>query len=132
MTTTLPSDPELAPKDVAAAAQEYWRIAGERAEVVEWKVLAGILGLDHGAAISAAVLIPKTMQIECVFAVDTQLADAWPELAALISLGWRVQVLLPLSALGAAHEALRGLDILLQGWWTAQGRGLRFTSPETP
>lgn len=132
MTTTLPSGPELAPKDVAAAAQEHWRVAGERAEVVDWDVVASTLGLSHGAAISAAVLIPKIMQIECVLDVDAELADAWSDLYALVTQGWRVQALLPLSALGAAHEALRGLDILLQGCWTAQDGGLRFTSPETP
>jgi hypothetical protein len=132
MTTTLPSGPQLAPKDVAAAAQEYWRVAGEIAEVVDWDVVANSLGLAHGAAISAAVLIPKIMQIECVLDTDTELTDAWADLSALVSQGWRVQALLPLPALGAAHEALRGLDILLQGWWIAQGRGLRFTSPETP
>jgi hypothetical protein len=49
-----------------------------------------------------------------------------------VTQGWRVQALLPLAALGAAHEAFRGLDIFLQGWWTAQSGELRFTSPETP
>jgi hypothetical protein len=132
MTTTLPSGSVLAPKDVAAAAQEHWRVAGEIAEVVEWERVADTLGLAQGAAIGAAVFIPKILQIECVLDAGPELANAWSDLSALVTRGWQVQALMPLAALGAAHEALRGLDILLQGWWTAQDGELRFTSPETP
>jgi hypothetical protein len=57
---------------------------------------------------------------------------AGEQFRALLVRGWSVSALLPMHSLGAAHQALRGLSIHLQGWWTPDDERLRFTSPETP
>jgi len=118
--------------NVAEAALEAWRVAGEPAEVVEWAVVAGKLGLGSTRAIASAVMVPRVMEIECFLETNEDLRDVRRDLSILASEGWRVRALMPVAWLGAAHEALRGLDLHLQGWWTTQERGVKFSSPEAP
>lgn len=132
MTSTTIANEVLAAPDVAGAAREAWRVIGEAAEVVDWVIVAESLKLDHGDAIRTAVLVPRLMQVECVLDPAAALQDARQNLAALLAEGWRVSALIPISEMGAAHEALRGLDLHLQGWWTTAEGCLRFSSPETP
>jgi hypothetical protein len=118
--------------DVAGAAKEAWHALGESAQVVDWEIVAKNLGIYAGDAIRAAVLVPRVSQIECVLDPAKSMREARQDFAALLDEGWRVSALVPISKMGAAHEALRGLDLHLQGWWTTAERHLRFSSPETP
>lgn len=119
-------------REVAAAAQESWRVAGEEASVVEWDAFVHALGLEADNAIAAAVVVPKEQLVECVVDATASLRDAMTNFSALVSEGWSVNALLPVASMGQAHQAWRGLNIHLQGFWSAEGRGLRFTSPELP
>jgi hypothetical protein len=117
---------------VAAAAQENWRGLGEASEVVDWSVIASALGIEPGEVIKTAVVLPQLRRIECVLDDEADMRHAGEQLRALLVRGWSVNALLPMHSLGAAHQALRGLRIHLQGWWTPADDRLRFTSPETP
>jgi hypothetical protein len=138
VTTTAQTQAMDTQPDVAGAAKDAWRVLGESAEVVDWDILALNLGLFRGDAIKKAVLVPRVTQIECVLDPAKSMRDARHDLVALLAEGWvaaegwRVSALVPISKLGAAHEALRGLDLRLQGWWTNAENGLRFSSAETP
>jgi hypothetical protein len=132
MTTRAGSQVGQPAPDVAGAAREAWRVIGESAEVVDWGIVAKNLGLGPSNAIRAAVLIPRVRQIECVLDPTISMGDARPHFALLLSEGWKVSALVPISKMGAAHEALRGLDLHLQGWWTTAESRLRFSSPEMP
>ena len=117
---------------VAAAAQENWRGLGEASQVVDWPVIASALGIEPGEVIKTAVVLPRLGRIECVLDDQADMRRAGEQLRALLVRGWSVNALLPIRSLGAAHQALRGLGIYLQGWWTPDDERLRFTSPETP
>ena len=117
---------------VAAAAQENWRGLGEASRVVDWPVIAAALGIEPGEVIKTAVVLPRLGRIECVLDDQADMRRAGEQLRALLVRGWNVNALLPMHSLGAAHQALRGLSIHLQGWWTPGDERLRFTSPETP
>jgi len=123
--------PPLGPT-VAAAAQEYWRGLGETSQVFDWAVIASALGIEPGEVIKTAVVLPQLGRIECVLDDRTDMRRAGEQLSALLVRGWSVNALLPMQSLGAAHQALRGLRIHLQGWWAPDDQRLRFTSPETP
>jgi len=118
--------------EVAAAAKESWRIAGRHADVVAWDSFVDALGLEHDDAVVTAVVLPRERMVECVVDADAALQDAMKNFAALASDGWQVNAILPTACMGEAHEAWRGLNIHLQGWWQAGGSRLRFTSPELP
>jgi hypothetical protein len=130
---TLPPEPvpPLGAK-VAAAAQENWRGLGEASQVVDWTVIASALGIEPGEVIKTAVLVPHLSRIECVLDDQVDMQRAGEQLRALLACGWSVNALLPMRSLGIAHQALRGLTIHLQGWWSPDDKRLRFTSPETP
>jgi hypothetical protein len=132
MTTATASQAGQAAPDVAGAAREAWHALGESAQVVDWEIVAKNLGIHAGDAIRAAVLVPRVAQIECVLDPTKSMREARQDFAALLNEGWMVSALVPISKMGAAHEALRGLDLHLQGWWTNTERRLRFSSPETP
>lgn len=100
--------------------------------MVEWPVIASALEIEPGDVIKTAVVLPHLGRIECVLDDQADMRSAGDQLRALLSRGWSVNALLPMHSLGAAHEALRGLAIHLQGWWTPDDQRLRFTSPETP
>jgi hypothetical protein len=117
---------------VAAAAQENWRGLGETSQVLDWPVIASALGIEPGEVIKTAVVLPKLGRIECVLDDQADIRRASEQLHALLVRGWSVNALLPIYSLGAAHRALRGLGIHLQGWWKLEDERLRFTSPETP
>ena len=125
-------DTESQALGIADAARESWRVVGHRADVLKWDDAAGQLGAAVGAPIRFTVVVPKMKQIECVLDANAELPDARPALSALRSGGWIVRAILPVASMGRAHEALRGLDISLQGWWCTEERALRFTSPEVP
>lgn len=134
MSTVTPSSVPMPPlgDTVAAVAQETWQGLGETSEVVDWSVIASELGIDPGEVIKAAVVLPRLGRIECVIDDEAGLQHAAEQLDALLVRGWIVNALLPIHSLGAAHQALRGLKINLQGWWTPDDKRLRFTSPEIP
>lgn len=100
--------------------------------MVDWSVIASALGIDPGKVIMAAVVLPKLGRIECILDDQADMRHAGEQFRALLLRGWSVNALLPMHALGAAHQALRGLRIHLQGWWTQDDERLHFTSPETP
>jgi hypothetical protein len=134
MAASTPSTAPVPPQGgrVAAAAQESWRVLGETSQVVDWTVIASALKIEPGEVIKAAVVLPQLMRIECVLDDRPDMRRAGEQLSALLLRGWTVSALLPLPAMGSAHQALRGLGIHLQGWWTSDDDRLRFTSPETP
>jgi hypothetical protein len=117
---------------VAAAAQENWRGLGEASQVVDWTVIASALGIEPGDVIKTAIVVPHLGHIECVLDDQADMRHAGEQLRALLVRGWSVNALLPMRSLGIAHQALRGLTIHLQGWWSPDDKRLRFTSPETP
>jgi hypothetical protein len=117
---------------VTAAAQESWRGLGETSQVVAWSLIASALGIEPGEVIKTAIMLPQLMRIECVLDDQADMRRAAEQIRALLLRGWTVNALLPLPALGSAHQALRGLSIQLQGWWTSDDDRLHFTSPETP
>jgi len=130
--TVVTGDIESHALSIADAAQESWRVVGYRADVLKWDDAARQLGAEAGAPIRFTVVVPEMKQIECVIDSNAELPDAWSALSGLRSGGWIVRAILPVSSMGQAHEALRGLDISLQGWWRAGENALRFTSPEVP
>lgn len=134
MPTAAPSPvpPPSAGSRVAAAAQENWRGLGEISEVVDWSIIASALGIDAGEVIKTAIVLPHLRRIECVLDDQADMRRAEAQFQALLLRGWSVNALLPIRSLGEAHQALRGLRIHLQGWWTLADDRLRFTSPETP
>lgn len=119
-------------QEVAAAAKESWRVAGHHADVVPWDSFVQALGLELDRTVSAAVVVPTERLVECVFDAGAVLQEAMGNFSALVSDGWHVNAILPTRCMGEAHQAWRGLDIQLQGWWNVEGRGLRFTAPELP
>lgn len=129
---TVTEDNEPQRLAVADAALESWRVAGHSAQVLKWSDVAEQLGVGAAAPISVTVVVPQAMHIECVLEDTAPLSEVRSALSALRTDGWAVRALLPVSAMGQAHEALRGLDIGLQGWWCSEGRSLRFASPEVP
>lgn len=134
MSTVTPSPAAVPPlgNTVAAATQETWRGLGETSEVVDWSVIASAIGIEPGDVIKTAIVLPQLGRIECVLDDQADIQRAAEQLHALLARGWSVNALLPIHSLGAAHQALRGLKIHLQGWWTPDDERLRFTSPETP
>jgi hypothetical protein len=132
MPTVTPSPLPPLEATVAAAAHEAWRGLGETSQVLNWPAIASALGIEPGEVIKTAVVLPQLGRIECVLDYKADLGRAAEQLRALLVLGWNVNALLPIRSLGAAHQALRGLEIHMQGWWTLDDERLRFTSPETP
>jgi hypothetical protein len=130
--TALPVPVPPSEAGVAAAAQENWRGLGQASQIVDWIVVASALGIEPGDTIKAAIVLPQLGRIECVLDDQVDMRRASDQLSALLRRGWSVSALLPVHALGTAHQALRGLSIQLQGWWAPEDKRLRFTSPETP
>lgn len=115
----------------AGAARALWESAGEATELVRWSGVASQLGRPTSTeSITWAVVVPRLGRIECVMDPSKNLGEARSGLDNLLERGWAVSVLMPVRAMGAAHEAFRGLDIHLQGWWSGDGAKCRFTSPE--
>ena len=100
--------------------------------MVDWSIIASALGIDAGEVIKTAIVLPHLRRIECVLDDQADMRRAEAQFQALLLRGWSVNALLPIRSLGEAHQALRGLRIHLQGWWTLADDRLRFTSPETP
>jgi hypothetical protein len=134
MPTMTPSPVPVPPPGVAvaAAAQENWRVLGEVSQIVDWPIIASALGIEPGEVIKTAIVLPQLGRIECILDDQADMRHAEEQLRELLVRGWSVNALLPMHSLGAAHQALRGLRIHLQGWWKPDDERLRFTSLETP
>ncbi len=108
-----------------------WEINGERPEVHSGGDLGRVVGTPANPAIPSVLVLPNERRVECVLDPDRDVADAVDDVTTLVNGGWRVAALLPISSLGAAHRAFRGLPVQLQGWWRTDGE-LKFTAPEVP
>lgn len=117
--------------EIANEASTRWHSVGEESEVLPWAALAENLGISgaSGASIFSAVWVPRLKVLECVLPAQPDLEKAIADLRALTERGVEVNAILPLPALGAAHEALRGLQVHLQGWWATES-ALKFTPAE--
>jgi hypothetical protein len=116
---------------VVDAAARAWRANGHEADVLLPAELSENLRDQLRSCISSMVVIPRLQRLECVFQPKADIGEATRALADLLSEGWSLSALVPVSGLGQAHEALRGLKIDLQGWWFADGTA-KFTAPEAP
>jgi hypothetical protein len=132
MTTTVGfGTAEMAP--VVAAVRRSWEVHGEVTSAPAWAELASELGLTSSdEVIKSVVVIPRLRTVECVLDAQAKIQGAAADFTALVNAGWKVDALLPVSALGEAHEVFRGLSIALQGWLRSATGELRFTAPETP
>jgi hypothetical protein len=117
---------------VVEAVCNSWRVHGEQSAVHAWSDMASVLGRGPDDAIKSVVVVPRVRRVECVLDPNTKIESAVDDVAALVAAGWAVSALLPVSAMGVAHEAFRGLTIELQGWWESAPGEVRFTALETP
>ena len=124
-----PSDELLT--EVAQAAALKWRVAGHSCSVVTPSDLQQSLGLDRSASewIAALVVLPDLNSIECVMGSWADQDSVAASMRLLIDRSIKVNAILPVGSLGAAHERLRGLSITVQGWWQ-EATGPKFTSAE--
>jgi hypothetical protein len=117
----------LETEGIVDACVERYRAAGLSAHPVAWSRLA----LDQTGDDQASVVVSDECCLDWVLASHSDPASHRPIFRRLSADGWLVYVLVPLDRLGEAHRGLRGIDVLLQGWWLDEG-GVHFGRPETP
>lgn len=117
---------------VGREACKRWRDYGEQVESLSWTSVSHDLGLTAFPAneIREAVVVHRTQTIECVVDASADWRSLQFGIEELTRLGWAVTVLIPLTAMGRAHDGLRGASAHLQGWWIRDTE-MRFSSPET-
>jgi len=120
--------------EVAKSAATRWEAVGESATVVKWTELENTFGITESGThtIREAVVVRSAKCVECVLvdAPDWELVKR--DVVAIAAGGWAVTVLTHLSALGSAHQELRGSAATLQGWWKMANSELGFSQMETP
>lgn len=108
---------------VLTAALAAWKWHGTEYVVRddEWAEQTGVLG---------AVDIPELRRVEIVLQTDFA-ESVWDALTVLdVDPLWHVCAVVPLSAMGKAHEALRDTGCDIQPWWTASDGSVAFGSVE--
>ena len=125
---------------VVITAAESTRLAGYELAA---RRAAEMLSLQHELVIEAplstisdataecpVVSMPTTGELECYPPADA--LDALSlTLQGLADEGWTITVGVEAPAMGVAHRALRGVDVVLQPWWR-DGADVSFGGPEVP
>lgn len=117
----------LETETIVDACIDRYRAAGLSARAVAWTRF----GLDQTPDDEASVVVSDDCCLDWILAPHADAAGHRPIFRRLAVDGWQVHVLVPLERLGEAHRCLRGVDVMLQGWWTDDG-GVHFGRPETP
>jgi len=117
---------------VASEACSRWTLSGEAAELLRWDQFVGGQDGDDwtGCGISEVVVVSDARAIDCVLEPERDWEQLNRAFEHLDERGWQITLLVPLIELGAAHEALRGANARIQGWWRRNRGALSFTSHE--
>lgn len=104
-----------------SAAQSAWTWLGTDCTIHPSGTTSGIIG---------TVGLPGLWRLE-VLVDDTSTESAWAALRELeIPESWRLCAVVPLAAMGRAHEVLRDLRCDLQPWWVQDDGSVAFGSVE--
>ncbi len=117
----------LETESIVDACLDRYHALGFSAHPVEWSRLA----LDQAADDQASVVVSDECCLDWIVSPRVDPVDYRPIFRRLAGDGWQVHVLVALERLGEAHRGLRGVDVMLQGWWTDDG-GVHFGRPEIP
>ena len=110
-----------ATEHVLQAARAAWEWAGTHCYLEAQTEHDGILG---------SLGVPERRRIEVVVS-GTPSESVWSTLGDWrLAATWRLCALVPLAAMGQAHEHLRGFDYDLQAWWMREDGTVAFGAIE--
>ena len=113
--------PAEAPSPVLSAAGAAWAWLGTECTIHPTSSTDGIIG---------TVGLPDLWRLE-VMVDDLQTDSAWDALRHWeLDESWRLCAVVPLAAMGRAHDALRHLGCDLQPWWVQDDGTVAFGSVE--
>lgn len=116
--------------DVTRAAEAAWVAYGEAPVSIDPQSV-GVAPASDKALPVHMLRLNSTRCFEAFFGADQHdLGAAAGFLSLLGAPGWSVTAVVPLSSLGAAHEAFRAADVVLQAWWRDGEGKVRFSSCE--
>lgn len=110
---------------VVAAAAAAWDWHGYECEVATEPS-------GHSDAAVGAVGLPSLRRVEVVVADNAETGDlAWQTLRDWpLADSWRLCAVVPLAAMGRAHEVLRDMSCELQPWWRLRDGSIAFGGVE--